>query len=78
MGMKSIAKKPEPGSGFDSHLLNMEETWWIRDHPFNKRSIAVKNLIKQVTEAEDRLEAMRVELDTAVAVLNEERMSRGS
>lgn len=73
--MKSIAKKPAPGSGFDTHLLNMEETWWVRDHPFNTRCVKVKGLVRRIETAELELEAMRKSLDEAVLVMNGERES---
>lgn len=73
MTMKSISKKPVPGSGFDSHLLNIEETWWVRDHPFNARCVMVKKKIKEVNDAENRLEKLRAELDLAVSTMNLER-----
>ncbi len=66
-------KQPAPGSGFDTYLLDMEETWWVRDHPFNARCVKVKRLAKAVEEAERELEALRQKLDGAVATMNEER-----
>lgn len=72
--MKSVAKKPAPGSGFDTYLLGLEETWWIRDHPFSVRCVAVKRLIKEVEEAEAYLEKCRAELASAVVRMNEERV----
>lgn len=78
MSLKSIAKKPAPGSGFDSHLLNIEETWWVRDHPFNTRCVRVKQKIKLVMSLEDQLEAARLELEAVVEDMNTERLANGS
>lgn len=71
MAMKSIANKP--GSGFNTHLLNMEEVWWVREHPFNARCVAVKKIVKQIEETELALESMRVRLEDAVLEMNRQR-----
>lgn len=62
-----------PGSGFNTYLLGIDETWWVRDHPFNTRCVRVKRKVKQIEEAELALEQLRSELDVAVAEMNEER-----
>ncbi len=62
-----------PGSGFNTYLLGIDETWWVRDHPFNTRCVRVKRKVKQIEEAEVALEQLRSELDAAVAEMNEER-----
>jgi hypothetical protein len=71
MANKNI--QPVPGSGFDTHLLSMEETWWARDHPFNARVVRVKRQVERVARLEAELDAAREELDAVVAVMNEER-----
>lgn len=78
MVMKSIAKKPAPGSGFDTYLLGMEETWWVRDHPFNARCVDVKRKAAAVEEAEKTLERLRAIFEEAVVVMNAERVANGS
>ena len=78
MSLKSISKKPAPGSGFDSHLLNIEETWWVREHPFNTRCVRVKRQIATVSDLEEQLEKAREELDLCVADMNSERLANGS
>lgn len=73
MSLKSIAKKPAPGSGFNSHLVSMEETWWIREHPFNPRCVRVKQCVKSIEALEAQLEEARSALEGYVADMNEER-----
>lgn len=68
-------KQPALGSGFDTYLLDMEETWWVRDHPFNARCVKVKRLAKQVEDAERSLDELRKTFDSAVATMNEERVN---
>jgi hypothetical protein len=75
MSLKSTSKKAEPGSGFDSHLVSMEEAWWIRDHPFNTRCVRVKQGIRRVTELEDQLDRERKQLEYVVEDMNKERLN---
>lgn len=72
MVMKSIAN--QPGSGFNTHLLTIEEVWWVREHPFNARCVAVKRKVKAIEEAEQQLEKLRAELEECVDVMNEQRL----
>lgn len=72
--MATKKKQAAPGSDFDSHLLSIEETWWVRDHPFNARCVRVKQGIRRVTELEDQLEKARAELDCVVEDMNRERL----
>lgn len=73
--MAKTKQKPVPGSGFDSHLLNIEETWWVRDHPFNPRCVRVKQNIKKVSALEEQLEVARAELEATVEDMNKERLN---
>lgn len=76
--MATKQKQPLPGSGFNTHLLSMEETWWVREHPFNARCVRVKNCIRNVAALEDQLEEARKELEGAVETMNTERLNAGS
>lgn len=69
--MKSIAK---PGSGFNTHLLSMEEVWYVRDHPFNVKCVKVKKLVLDIDAAEKVLEDLRAQMDSAVEEMNEQRL----
>jgi hypothetical protein len=51
---------------FNSHLLNLEEVWFIREHPFDVKAVKVKKLATEINSLEDLLEQKRQELDTAV------------
>ena len=68
-------KQPAPGSRFDTYLLGLDETWWVRAHPFNARCVNVKRLAREVEEAERRLEELRKVFDEAVDVMNKERVN---
>lgn len=71
--MKSIAN--QPGSAFNTHMLTIEEVWWVREHPFNARCVAVKRNIKAVEEAENIVEQLRARLEDSVQSMNEERLA---
>lgn len=66
-------KQPAQGSRFTTYLLGLDETWWVRDHPFNARCVRVKRLAKEVEEAERSLEELRKIFDQAVDTMNKER-----
>ena len=71
----SAKRQSAPGSSFDTYLLGLDETWWIRDHPFNARCVKVKRLAREVEEAERHLESLRKVFDEAVGVMNKERVN---
>ena len=66
--------RKEQRSSWDSHLLDIEETWWVRDHQFNARVVRVKRKVAEVTQAEENLNKLRAELDEALNAMNEERL----
>jgi len=70
--------KPKPGSGFNTHLLTMDETWWVREHPFNKHVVAVKALVLEVARIEEQLDVLRDRLGVAVEQMNEYRTAADS
>lgn len=76
--MAKTKHKPAPGSGFDSHLLSIEETWWVRDHPFNARCVKVKRQVQAVTILENTLELERAKLDALIEEMNVERKENGA
>jgi hypothetical protein len=55
---------------FDTHLLSMEEVWFVRDNPINIVCVRVKKAVREVEELERQLEEKRKQLDEAVGVLN--------
>lgn len=60
---------------FDTHLLNFEENWFVRDHPFDITCVKVKRLVKEVSDAEDALDLKRKVLEDAVRAMNARRVA---
>lgn len=55
---------------FDTHLLSMEEVWFVRDNPINIASVKVRKAVREVEELEELLEEKRKVLEEAVKVLD--------
>lgn len=48
-----------------AYLLSMEETFYMKEHPYNPRVVKVKKLCAEIGELEARADALRGELDAA-------------
>lgn len=62
---------------FNTHLLTLEEVWYVRD---NLRHLSVQkviSLVKDIEEVEEWLEERRKILDAAVERMNLRRNAKG-
>lgn len=48
-----------------SYLVSMEESFYMKEHPYNPRVVKVKKLCTEITELENRAEELRTELAAA-------------
>lgn len=55
---------------YESHHLSLEEQWFVRDHPFNIKVVAVKRIIAELDEAEAEVARIRRRLEVAVTEMN--------
>lgn len=62
---------------FTTHLLTMEEVWYVRDNQRHVNVVRVRALVESVEELENQLELVRAKLDAAVKVMNARRESTG-
>lgn len=60
---------------YDTHHLNLEETWYVRDHPYDIKVVAVKRLVRALDIAEAEAAVARQMLEKAIAEMNERRES---
>lgn len=74
--LKSIAK-PAPGATFNTHHLDLEENWYVREHPFDIRVAKVKSAVKVVDDLEQKLTEARESLEAAVSAMNAKRKENG-
>lgn len=58
---------------YETHHLSLEELWYVREHPFNVKVVAVKRLVSELDAAEAEVAKLRKRLDGAVAEMNERR-----
>lgn len=61
---------------FNTHLLTLDEVWYVREHPLNIACIKAKKLIIETEALEDALEKKRKELDVQVKLMNRRRGNR--
>lgn len=58
---------------YESHHLSLEEVWFCREHPFDKRVIDVRRKVAALDELEAAAEKARTELAAALDVMNGKR-----
>lgn len=54
-----------------SYLLDLEENWFVREHPYNRHAVKVRRLCREVEALEEQLEAKRAQLTEAVVTMRE-------
>jgi len=62
---------------FNTHLLTMEEVWFVRDNPTHLRVVKVRGLVSLVEELENELEEARSKLEQATKLMNARRTAKG-
>lgn len=58
---------------FNTHLLTMDEVWYVRGHPLNIACIKTKKLVLETEALEEALVQKRKELDRQVDIMNKRR-----
>lgn len=61
---------------YTTHLLSMEEVWFVRERPFFKLVIEVKKAVSAVADLEARLEEARKELTSKIDAMNTARKQK--
>lgn len=62
---------------FDTHLLTLEEVWYVREHRRHAVVYNVVQLVREIEETEDYLDQQRALLDAAVERMNKRRNAKG-
>ena len=62
---------------FDTHLLTLEEVWYVREHMRHAVVHTVVTLAREIEEVEDYLDQQRCLLDAAVERMNRRRNAKG-
>lgn len=55
---------------YDTHLLNLEEVWYAREHPFDITVVATKRAVRVLEAAQVQERVAREMLEKAVAAMN--------
>lgn len=58
---------------FSTHLLSMEEVWFVRERPFFRPVIEVKRAVAVVADLEEKLAEARKTLAASIEAMNKAR-----
>lgn len=62
---------------FNTHLLTLEEVWYVREHRRHAVVNTVVTLVREIEELEDYIDQQRGLLDAAVEHMNKRRNAQG-